>query len=86
VLARTPSVAMLPAGVVPVSAKIWSLGRHDDDVSGARRDLLLATRADVGLDRLERLNPADLRRTDQRGINAHRSIPATIAAASATIT
>jgi len=55
-------------------------------MSRAGRNLLLAPRADVRLDRLERLNPANLGRPAQRGINAHNSIPATISAAAATIT
>jgi len=69
-----------------VSTQIGSIGRHDDHMAGPGWNLLLAPGADVSLDRLERLDPADLDRANQRGINAHNSNPATIRPANATIT
>ncbi len=39
-----------------MTAKVRVFGRHDHDVPDSGRDRLLATRADVGLERLKRLN------------------------------
>jgi hypothetical protein len=69
-----------------MAAKVRGTVRHHNHMSGSRCDLLLAARAQVGLDGLIRLDATDLRRTLQRGINAHNSIPATTATANATIT
>ena len=69
-----------------MTAQVRRPCRHDHDMARAGWDLLLAAGADVGLDCLKGLNAANLSRADQRGISAHNSIPATIAAASATIT
>src|SRR5215472_17636668 len=49
--ARVPLQPPLPAGIVPVTAVLQAagVGRPGDQVGGARRDLLVAARAAVGL-------------------------------------
>lgn len=84
--AGAAAVPVLPAGVVPVATQVRRLGRNHHDVADPWADVLLATGADVGLQGLERLNPADLDRSAQRGINAHSNSPATTATAAATMT
>jgi hypothetical protein len=69
-----------------MATQVWGVGRDDHQVPGAWPDVLLATRAHVGLQGLERLYPPDLDRTAQRGISAHSSSPATTATAAATMT
>jgi hypothetical protein len=51
---------MFPARPVPVPAQGGGASRHDHDVPDARRDLLLASGAYVGLSGLERVHSPDL--------------------------
>jgi hypothetical protein len=45
---------------MPVTAPLRVPSRHDHQMAEARRDLLLAARADVGLASLKRMNEAHL--------------------------
>jgi hypothetical protein len=65
---------------------VGSIQWHDHQVSGGGSDLLLTTRADVALARLERMDQTDLDLVGQRGISAHSSITAMTAKAAATMT
>jgi len=69
-----------------MAAQVRCFGRNDHDMPDPRRDVLLASGADVGLHSLERLYPADLNGPTQRGIKAHSKSPATTATAAATMT
>lgn len=51
---------VLPAGPMPVAAKVRCFAGHHDDVSHARRDVLVAPWADVGLGGLVRLDEPHL--------------------------
>jgi hypothetical protein len=71
---------------VPVPAQVGRVEGHDHQMARAEGDVLVAARAQVRLDRLERVDPADLDLVSRRaylGINAHSrraSITATAAA------
>src|SRR5207248_10555376 len=54
------AVAVLPARVVPMAAKVGLRPRHDHGVAGARLDGLVAARAHVPALRLVGLEAADL--------------------------
>ncbi len=71
---------------MPVAPEVRSFGRDHHEVPHPGPDVLMAAGADVGLQRLERLDTTDLDRPVQRGISAHSSKPATTANAVATIT
>jgi hypothetical protein len=75
-------VSVLPARGVPVAAQVGCLERHHDHVPESLRDVLVATRAQVCLHRLERVNPADL----YLGISAHSTRASVMATAAATST
>lgn len=74
---------------MPVPSKVRGIPRNHDQVADPGRDLVLASRAQVRLAGLERLDAADLDLAevgiDQRGISAHSSSPATAANDNATI-
>lgn len=53
---------------MPVPAQVGSVERNDHQVHGAREDVLVAAGAEVGLEGLVGLDPADL---DLYGLNAH---------------
>jgi hypothetical protein len=79
--------------VVPVAAKVRRLQRDDDDMTGARRDVLVAAGAQVGLGRLEGLDPThfDLgveppRSAGRHPRNAQATSSATTTRAATTIT
>ena len=74
ILALPPAVPEIPAGPVPVAAQIRGVERHDDEVARARRDLLVAARAPVGLGGLERLDPPYL---DLHAVDAFHADQAT---------
>src|ERR1051325_4883993 len=57
--ARSTAVAHVPARAVPVAAVFGNLDGHDDEVGDADGDLLVASRAQVGLARLERMDERD---------------------------
>jgi hypothetical protein len=71
---------------VPVTAEIRGVGRYHHEMAGAGCDLLKATRTDVGLVGLERVDQADLDRPVQRGIRAHSRITAITTKAATKIT
>jgi hypothetical protein len=51
---------VIPARPVPVSAQVRGAARHDYYMAEADRDLLLASRAHVGLTSLKRVDLADV--------------------------
>src|SRR5437868_203961 len=57
---RTAPSPELPARLVPVPAQVGGVEGDDDQMAGADGDLLVAPRADVGLQRLERMDQPDL--------------------------
>jgi hypothetical protein len=61
----------LPARPVPVPAKIGVATRHHDDVPYTLGDLLLATRAQVGLTGLEGVDLADVDVAGGAGLATH---------------
>jgi hypothetical protein len=71
--------------MVPVAPQVDRVEGNDHQVTHADADLLLAARAEVGLGRLERLDPPDLDLV-QRGMIAHSNASATTANATATST
>lgn len=80
-------MAVGPASVMPVAAQLRGLLGHDDQMADARRDVLVAARAEIRLARLIGLDAADLDRpVGHLGINAHRRSTATTAKATTTNT
>jgi hypothetical protein len=69
-----------------VAAQIRFVHGDDDDMAGAGLDALPAARTDVRLPGLKRVDAADLDRSAQRGISAHRRMAAITAKAAMTIT
>jgi hypothetical protein len=67
---------------VPVPSEIGSVERDDDHVPEARDDVLVAAGTQVGLGRLERVDPPDL----YLGISAHTRRASVMAKAAATST
>jgi hypothetical protein len=61
----------LPAGPVPVAAKLRVTPWHYHHVADALRDLLLAARAEIGLPGLKRVHPADLDVVMRPGLGTH---------------
>lgn len=58
--ARAATVPALPAAMVPVAPKVGGFVRDGYDVTHARRDVLVASGADVPLDGLVGLDASDL--------------------------
>jgi hypothetical protein len=54
------AVAVLPARGVPVAAQVGGVEGDDHEVADAFGDVLVAAGAEVGLARLEGLDPTDL--------------------------
>ncbi len=57
---RTTTVSHQPARRVPMPAQVRCVPRYHDDVRSPGCDLLLATRAQVGLARLGAVNAPDV--------------------------
>jgi hypothetical protein len=71
---------------VPVAAQIGGAHRHDNQVPDTGADLLSTPGTQVRLAGLKRVDPSDLDRAAQRGINAHRRMATITANAAATVT
>lgn len=85
-----PVLAVLPTTLVPVAPLVWGVEWDNDEVRGARVDVVRAAGAHIGLARLERVDESDVERVvvrvAYRGNAAHNTSSATTTNAATTST